>query len=204
MKYLKIAAMTVVILSAHTATAEWAVDFSRRAHTVRDSDLAEMSANRAPASNESSTSAIPTTAGYGSAKPAMVQHEVMVDPKTEDKGLLGALFDAGQPVQEIVILNTEKGFVPNTVNVRKDGRYKIHVVNVNEKEKNVSFILEGFSEYHATAYGKVKTFVLEPKKDGVFSFQSPETAAEGHLVVFNPQMTFRNPAADAGNESVKK
>jgi hypothetical protein len=184
MKLTKISILTIAILFAHTASADWNVDFSRRAHSVREQDMNDF--KRGPASVENSTS-----------KPTSVHQDVINDKPTEDKGLLGSLFDAGQPVQEIVILNTEKGFIPKTVNVRKDGRYKIHVVNVNEKEKNVSFILEGFSEFHATAYGQVKSFMLEPKKDGVFSFQSPETAAEGRLVVFNPQITIRNPAAEA-------
>jgi hypothetical protein len=95
------------------------------------------------------------------------------------------IFDAGEPTQDIVILNTERGFVPNTIRVRKDGRYLIHVVNVNEKEKNVSFILDGFSEHHATFFGKVKTFRLEPRREGVFSFMSPETAVEGKFIVFS-------------------
>ena len=60
----------------------------------------------------------------------------------------------------------------------------VHVVNVNEKEKNVSFILDGFSEHHATFFGKVKTFKLEPRKEGVYSFMSPETAVEGRFIVF--------------------
>jgi hypothetical protein len=75
-------------------------------------------------------------------------------------------------------------------------------VNVNEKEKNVSFILDGFSEHHATYYGKIKSFRLEPKKEGVYSFQSPETSAEGKLVVFSPQMALpasvRGPASEGG------
>ncbi|MES2855892.1 MAG: cupredoxin domain-containing protein [Bdellovibrionota bacterium] len=172
-----------LIMLTQSASAEWNVDFSRRARTVRDSDLVDMKNSRGPASVENSTS-----------RPTEVREEVIAPTRQEEKSLLGSLLDAGTPVQEIVILNTDKGFVPSTVHVRKDGKYKIHIVNVNEKEKNVSFILEGFSEYHATVYGKVKTFTLDPKKDGVFSFQSPETAAEGRLVVFAPEITIRNPA----------
>jgi hypothetical protein len=55
---------------------------------------------------------------------------------------------------------------------------------VNEKEKNVSFVLDSFSEHHATYYGKIKTFTIRPQKEGVFKFVSPETAAQGKLVVF--------------------
>ena len=96
-------------------------------------------------------------------------------------------FEAVEPTQEIVIMNTEKGFVPETLRLKKGSSYKIFIVNVNEKEKNVSFILDGFSEHHATYFGKTKSFKLEPRKDGVFSFLSPETAAEGRIVVFSQQ-----------------
>ncbi len=100
------------------------------------------------------------------------------------KTLFTSLFDSSEPVQEMVILNTEKGFVPTTVRVKQDGNYKIHVVNVNEREKNISFVLDAFSEHHATYFGKIKTFEIRPKHSGVFRFVSPETAAQGRLVVY--------------------
>ena len=101
-------------------------------------------------------------------------------------GLFEAIFDSKEPMQELVIINTEKGFLPANVRVRKGARYLVHVVNVNEKEKNVSFVLDAFSEHHATYFGKVKSFRIEPKKEGVFSFQCPETSAEGRIVVYAP------------------
>ena len=182
-KFALFALFSIVTVRAH---ADWSVDFSRRTKATRENDLHDAgqgTGDRAPAS-------------VRAAAPDASAGET-VDQKS--KGLFDTIFDAGEPVQEIVILNTEKGFIPSTVRVRKNGRYKIHVVNVNEKEKNVSFILDGFSEHHATYYGKIKTFDLEPKKDGVFSFQSPETAAEGKLVVFNPQVSVRAPSS-AENE----
>ncbi len=108
------------------------------------------------------------------------------------------------PSQELVILNTDKGFVPETIRVRKDARYVVHVVNVNTKEKNVSFMLNSFSEYHGTYFGKLTTFTITPKKEGVFSFQCPETSSEGRMVVYtqpgtfpsNPEVKLRSPAAD--------
>jgi hypothetical protein len=106
---------------------------------------------------------------------------------SEEKTFFDALFDGGDPMQEIVVLNTDKGFLPSTVRMRKGGKYIVHVVNVNEKDKNISFVLDGFSEHHATFYGKVKSFRLEPKKEGVFSFQCPETSVEGRLVVYSPK-----------------
>ena len=105
----------------------------------------------------------------------------------EQVSLLDNVFSSEDPVQEVVILNTEKGFLPSTVRMKKGGKYVVHVVNVNEKEKNVSFVLDAFSEHHATYYGKVQTFKVEPKREGIYSFQSPETSIEGRLIVINPQ-----------------
>lgn len=98
-------------------------------------------------------------------------------------GFFANLFEPAQVRQEIVILNTETGFVPRSVTVKKGNAYTIHVVNVNEKQKNVSFILEAFSEYHSTFFGKMKSFDLNPKQEGIYTFQSPETSLEGRIVV---------------------
>jgi hypothetical protein len=101
----------------------------------------------------------------------------------EPMGLLQKALDIPVVSQDIVIMQTESGFVPEKVNVKKGGSYKIYVVNVNPKQKNSSFIMDAFSEHHATAYGKVKSFTINPKVDGVFSFQSPEAGVEGRLIV---------------------
>src|SRR5262249_10200229 len=123
----------------------------------------------------------------------------------KDKGFLSSLFDSSEPVQEMVILNTDRGFVPSTVRVRQGGSYRIHVVNVNEREKNVSFVLDAFSEHHATYFGKIKSFEIHPKRNGVFRFISPETSAQGRLVVFpasesapEAAPSMRQPAAAEG------
>ncbi|MBK8204637.1 MAG: cupredoxin domain-containing protein [Bdellovibrionales bacterium] len=101
-------------------------------------------------------------------------------------------------VQEIVILNTEGGFIPNTVRVREGESYKIHVVNVNEKEKNVSFVMDSFSEHHATYFGKMRSFVMSPKKEGIYSFVCPETSAQGRVVVHavSAEAGIRRPASE--------
>lgn len=108
----------------------------------------------------------------------------IVDQKvsSNDK-MINHFFEAVEPTQEIVILNTKKGFVPETVRLRKGQNYKIFVVNVNEKEKNTSFILDSFSEHHATYFGEEKSFNVSPKTDGIFSFQCPETAYQGKIIV---------------------
>ncbi len=155
------------------ARAEWSIDLSRRSQHMRKEEMV-----RGPASVRAYDDA-------GAA--ARTQDSAASNSKSEEPSFVDRIFDPGEPTQDIVILNTERGFVPNTIRVRRDGRYMIHVVNVNEKEKNVSFILDGFSEHHATYFGKTKSFKLEPKKEGVFSFLSPETAVEGRLVVFSQQ-----------------
>lgn len=181
-RFIKSAAVLICLI-APLAHADWSIDFSRRNFKTRQSDLNAPAhpSGRQPASVE----AAPTES-------AVI--DTVQEPEAK-KGLLDTFFDSGEPIQDLVILLTEKGFVPSTVRVRKGGRYKVHVVNVNEKEKNVSFMLDGFSEHHATYYGKIKVFVLEPKKEGAFSFQSPETSSEGRLIVFNPQIGVRAPAS---------
>lgn len=101
----------------------------------------------------------------------------------EETPLLDKVFEGVEPSQDIVIMNTEKGFVPETLYLRKGGNYKIHVVNVNAGNKNVSFILDAFSEHHNTVFGKTKDFTLTPKADGIFTYQCPETSKQGKIVV---------------------
>lgn len=115
----------------------------------------------------------------------------------ETVSLFSQVFDSVEPTQDIVILNTEKGFVPDAIRVKKGGSYRIHVVNVNSKDKNVSFVLDAFSEHHNTVYGQVRTFNLNPKVDGVFSYQSPETATQGRVIVIStPKDSNRVPASN--------
>lgn len=99
--------------------------------------------------------------------------------------ILNKVFESVEPTQDIVIMNTDKGFVPEIVRLRKGGNYRIHVVNVNGKEKNVSFVLDAFSEHHNTVFGEQKTFHVTPKTDGIFSYQCPETAVQGKFIIFS-------------------
>jgi heme/copper-type cytochrome/quinol oxidase subunit 2 len=115
----------------------------------------------------------------------------------ETKTVFGHVFDSVEPTQDIVILNTDKGFVPDTVRVKKGNSYRIHVVNVSSKDKNVSFVLDAFSEHHNTVYGQERTFNLNPKVDGVFSYQCPETAVQGKFIVIsNTADSERKPASN--------
>ena len=90
---------------------------------------------------------------------------IVDQPQKSDEGLVASFFESTDPMQEIVILNTEKGFVPAVVQLRKGRTYKVIVVNVNSKEKNTSFILDAFSEHHATYFGEEQAFSIAPKAD---------------------------------------
>jgi hypothetical protein len=116
-----------------------------------------------------------------------------VSAEEKQPNLLDSVFTSVEPTQDIVILNTEKGFVPETVKLKKGQNYRFMVVNVDEKEKNASFILESFSEHHGTYFGQPKAFNLSPKVDGIYSFVSPETGHQGKIIVFSDE---RKPAAE--------
>lgn len=96
-----------------------------------------------------------------------------------------SMFEATGSTQDIVILNTEKGFVPETITLRKNQIYRFHVVNVNEKNRNISFKFDAFAENHSTIFGKPKVFQVQPKQDGIFSFHCPETEFKGKVVIIN-------------------
>lgn len=119
---------------------------------------------------------------------------VVTENKSETS-MLSGIFTSLDPAQEIVIMNTDKGFVPETLQLKAGRTYKIHVVNVNESAKNVSFVFDAFSEHHGTFYGQPKTFEISPKIEGVFSFQCPETAKQGRVVVA-PTNEGRRPASE--------
>ncbi len=112
-------------------------------------------------------------------------------PAAAQEKMASNFFESVEPTQEIVIMNTDKGFVPETLHLKKGQNYKIFIVNVNDKEKNTSFVLDAFSEHHATYFGQQKSFSIAPKADGIFSFQCPETAQQGRIIVFSDEM---NPA----------
>lgn len=86
--------------------------------------------------------------------------------------------------QEFVILNTAHGFIPSNVRIHKGLHYIVHIVNVNEDKKNVSFMLDAFNQHYATYFGQIKSFNLDPDKEGIFDFQCPETNSAGKLIVF--------------------
>lgn len=136
--------------------------------------------------------------------PAKIQNirlpasSISKSPELKDEDLLQAMKKAAGPLappKEIVILNTEKGFVPEKVQLRMGEVYTFHVVNVNMKEKNTSFLMDSFTQSHNTSYGDVKDFVIVPKVEGVFSYQCPETGFQGKLIVV-PEADQRKPASN--------
>ncbi len=141
------------------------------------------------------------TVPHSESKVVMPTQFVIVKPgevnaKIKDELILKAIRKAVQPVEpsnQIVILNTEKGFIPDHVRVKKGEAYKVHIVNINMREKNVSFIMDSFTQSHNTVYGIEKTFNIEPQVEGIYSYQCPETGLQGQLVVVgeDPQVPFK-------------
>ncbi|MEK6627114.1 MAG: cupredoxin domain-containing protein [Bdellovibrionota bacterium] len=122
-----------------------------------------------------------------------------MNDKQKDEEVLKAIRKAVQPVEptkEIVILNTETGFIPDKVRVKKGEAYKVHVVNLNEKEKNVSFLMDSFSQSHNTVFGLKRSFNIEPQVEGVYSYQCPETGIQGQLIVIKESNSKRKIASD--------
>lgn len=198
-KFFIAAAVAAITAFASSVHAEWTIDLSRRQKEIRQNDLLE----RAPAASRNPASVQPV---FGET-PQKVQWVAPLEPS---QAVVGTSVDSSDPVTEVVILNTPKGFVPNTVRMRKGVKYQVHVVNVNEKEKNISFVLDGFSEHQSTYYGKIKSFYLQPTREGVYSFQCPETSIAGRLVVFAPPgvNNIRAPASEdlsytSGNGTAK-
>lgn len=102
---------------------------------------------------------------------------------------LQKIFTSLETGQTVSVIQTEEGFVPSTLRLKKGLLYKVYVVNVNEKSKNTSFLLDAFGQSFGTYFGKTRSFDLNPKVDGTFTFLSPETGAQGKIIVFSDQGT---------------
>lgn len=46
--------------------------------------------------------------------------------------------------------------------------------------------MSAFAQHHGTYYGQIKTFEVIPSKEGVYTYQCPETSLEGKVVVIPP------------------
>jgi len=137
------------------------------------------------------------TAPHSDSKVVMPTQNNIVKPveataKQKDAEILKAIHKAVQPVEptnQIVILNTEQGFIPDKIRVKKGEAYKVHVVNINMREKNTSFIMDSFTQSHNTVFATEKTFNIEPQVEGVYSYQCPETGVQGQLIVVSDENT---------------
>lgn len=138
--------------------AQWNIDLSRR-----QTDFSRIENQRMPATTN------------------MPEYTAATDAEVLEA--LKKVVNPVEPSKEIVILQTEDGFIPEMIHLKKNDVYKIHIVNLNTKEKNVSFVMDAFSQTHNTLYGKIKSFNIQPKIEGVYSFQSPETGFIGKAVI---------------------
>lgn len=176
-RFTKIAAIVVTTSFSLAYADNWSVDFSRRFKDVQNNDL------RAPASLD--TTSAPTTVKVKSAPES--------SNGTSSQGMFNSLWSVSEPSQEIVILNTAKGFVPSTVKLKQGFTYRFHIVNINPKEKNVSFVMDSLSEQHGTYFAEPTTFNMKAEKDGVHKFACPETSIEGRMII-TPNTEVRAPA----------
>lgn len=156
----------------------WEVDFSRR---------------RSREAVERSPAAITDQTFETSGADRLAENSLTNENPPKKVPFLEWISSPTQPIQDIVVIHTERGFLPAQIHLKAGGRYDLSVVNISEKEKNVSFVLDAFSEHHAIYFGKLRQFRLEPRREGVFEFQSPETGATGRIVVSgNVQLSPQN------------
>lgn len=113
--------------------------------------------------------------------------------KEEKKSILDMVTDRQESMQDLVIINTEKGLLPGKIQIKRNQRYRVHVVNVNQRQKNLSFMLDAFSQHHGTYFGQPVVFEIEPRKEGIFDFQCPETGEKGQFVVFASDTPIESP-----------
>lgn len=185
------------------AFAQWRVDFSRRVKPAKGQPSQEESANvQTPKVETVDVSEKDETAKPVTQLPTKATSSEWTDVPIVDatKKAVPVIKDTNpvEGVQELVVLNTEKGFVPSALRLRQGSHYRLYVVNINEKEKNLSFVLDAFAENHGTFFGQPKVIELYPQRDGVFQFQCPETATQGRLVVLpnnSGEDSNRQPAA---------
>ena len=175
-RYTKALTLFIFAFGFTAAHAQWTVDFSRRFKEVQTNDL------RAPASLDAPT-------------PVGKQKPLPEAKGTSSQGIFNSLWSVSEPSQEIVILNTAKGFVPSTVRLKQGFTYRFHIVNINPKEKNVSFVMDSLSEQHGTFFAEPTTFNLKAEQDGVHKFACPETSIEGRLII-TPNTEVRAPASE--------
>lgn len=176
----------ILFFNVHIKVHAWELDFSRRNTETQKSN--SLSQEVVPLSENIALPMDPKNLETGAGES---QNASNYKVKNNDNLFSKVFSQITDPAQTIVILNTDQGFVPDTLRLRKGANYRIYVVNTNEAQKNLSFSLDAFSEHHSTYFGKNKSFDLSPKVEGIFSFQCPETAKQGKVVVYDD----RSPAS---------
>jgi len=161
-----------LLFIVQSATAGWKLDFSRRRAEIKEREKWQSHSYKNRKMNKRSVRGI-----------ASLDEQYTTVPKKEEAAFLENILDRQAPAQEIVIMHTNDGFFPKNMQIYKNRRYKVHVVNVADSNKNVSFMLDSFSQHHGTYFGKPVSFTVEPRQEGLFPFQCPETGAKGNLVV---------------------
>ncbi len=204
-RFTKFAALAlIVMIVVPQAMAQWRIDFSRRMKPkqadTNDVALDTPTVETLDVSDKDTPRKIPTQLPPKKITASEAQDIYPEPPTALTSRAVAKIKDAPVSmgdVQDIVILNTERGFVPSAIRLKQGSQYRLFVVNINEKEKNVSFVMDAFAEHHSTFFGQAKVISVIPQRDGVFQFQCPETAMEGRLVVL-PSNT---PAADTATRS---
>lgn len=110
-----------------------------------------------------------------------------------EKTLLEQVTEREAPTEDLVIMNTEKGLVPARVFLKPNQRYRMHVVNINQANRNLSFMMDDFSQHHGTYFGEHVSFEIEPRREGLYEFRCPETGAVGQVVVNSEQPQIESP-----------
>lgn len=186
------------------AFAQWRVDFSRRLPPKKTAPAVDTALPASPSVEVVDVSARAEQAPRKLPE-KMIEKELEQEPLVAESTTRRAvpvgrdLSTATSDSQDLVVLLTEKGFVPSSVRMKVGGQYRLHVVNINEREKNVSFVLDAFAEHHGLFFGREKVVSLIPQRDGIFQFECPETAMAGRLVIL-PTDSGRRPTADKSSD----
>ena len=135
---MRILSLFTFFFLTHSAVAEWKVDFSRRRKEIKERENLHSRSYR--------RSQLPSSR-QGKRGIASLDDKFTVVPKKEEAPFLEGILERQAPAQEIVIMHTKDGFFPANVQIYKDRRYKVHVVNVHQKSKNVSFMMDSSVSY---------------------------------------------------------
>ena len=113
--------------------------------------------------------------------------------KEEKKSVLDMVTDRQAPRQDLAIIYTKDGWAPKNVQIKRGQRYRVHLANLNKKNKNLSFMMDAYSQHHGMYFGEEVVFEIEPRREGMFDFQCPETGEKGKFVVISSDSRIESP-----------